>query len=239
MPLHFIRFEEGVGLVQISPHHQCGDRKHRAYRKRYPPAPILQLIRCQQEPLKDEQNDDRAELPADQRHVLEARVETAILLVGHLTQVSRARTVFASEAEALDHARKTEQYRRSGPDHCIRRHYRDHQRTETHQKDGEHERVAPSVMIAEMSEKPAADRPDNEAQREQQRRVQLLDDGIVAWEKRTGEVQREGGVHVEVVPFDEVPDRSEKYRLDPAAHVRKVDTVVFGVDYRSGHTSTL
>ena len=56
----------------------------------------------------------------------------------------------------------------------------DHQRAEAHQQHREHQRPAPAVVIAEVAEQPAADRPDDEAEREEDRGVQLLDDRILA-----------------------------------------------------------
>ena len=52
------------------------------------------------------QDHDRGQLPADERHVLEARVEAAMLLVSDLREIRRARAVLASEAQALDDAGK-------------------------------------------------------------------------------------------------------------------------------------
>ena len=48
--------------------------------------------------------------PADQRHVLEARIEAAVLFVGHLGEIGGAGAVFAAEAQALDQAREAEQH---------------------------------------------------------------------------------------------------------------------------------
>ena len=58
------------------------------------------------------------------------------------------------------------------------------------------------------------------------RGVQLLDDRIAAGEERAGEIEREGGVGVEVVPLDEVADRADEDRLQPAPHVGDVESVL-------------
>jgi len=70
-----------------------------------------------------------------------------------------------------------------------------------------------------MTEQPAADRPDDEADCEQDRGVQLLDDGIVPGKEGAGEVQRERRVGVEVVPFDEIADRADENGFQPAADI--------------------
>jgi len=46
----------------------------------------------------------------------------------------------------------------------------------------------------------------NEADGEEDGGIELLDDRIAAGEERAGEVQRERGIGVEVVPLDEVAD---------------------------------
>ena len=99
---------------------------------------------------------------------------------------------------------------RRDADGRVGRRDRDHQRSEAHQQHRQHQRVAPAVVIGEMAEQPAADRPDDEADREQDRGVQLLDDRIVAGKERRGEIQRERRVGVEVVPLDEIADRPTK-----------------------------
>ena len=78
-------------------------------------------------------------------------------------------------------------------------------------------------MIGEMAEQPAADRTHDEAEREQDRGVQLLDDRIGARKERAGEIEREGGVGVEVVPLDQIADRPDEDRRQPAAHVGELE----------------
>ena len=78
-----------------------------------------------------------------------------------------------------------------------------------------------------MSEDPAADRTHNEPERKQERRVQLLDDRITAGKKRRREVERKRGVHVEVVPLDEITYRADEDGFQPAPHIRKMQTVIF------------
>src|SRR5258708_5800626 len=74
-----------------------------------------------------------------------------------------------------------------------------------------------------MAEEPAAERAHDEADREQGRGVQLLDDGIALREERAGEIEREGGESVEIVPFDEIADRADEDRPEAPAHIRKIE----------------
>ena len=57
--------------------------------------PRLQLVGRQKRFLQDDEHDDRRELAADQRHVLEARIEAATLRIGHF---GRWEAVFATVA---------------------------------------------------------------------------------------------------------------------------------------------
>src|SRR5215469_16912279 len=73
-------------------------------------------------------------------------------------------------------------------------------------------------MVRKVSEQPSADRPHHEAYGKQNRGVQLLDDRIAARKERIREIQREGGVRIEVVPFDKIADRPDKDRLQAPAN---------------------
>ena len=209
--------------MQVAPHDQRDDRQQRADDERDAPAPGLQLLGGEEHLLQEQQDQDGAQLAADQRHVLEARVEAAVLLVGDLGEVGGAGAVLAAEAQALDHAREAQQHRRRDADRGVGRRDGDHQRAEAHQQHGQHQRVAAAVVVGEMAEQPAADRAHDEAEREQDGGVQLLHDRIVAGEERAGEIEREGRVGVEVVPLDQIADRADEDRLDAAAHVGEIE----------------
>ena len=93
--------EVGVGLLQVATHDSGEDGQKTADRKRNAPAPIPQLLGREQPLLQDEQHQDGAELSADQRDVLEARVEPPVFLAGDFAQIGGAGPIFPSEAEAL------------------------------------------------------------------------------------------------------------------------------------------
>src|SRR5262245_50557339 len=99
-----IRRHEVVGLMEGTAHHECDGGEQRAHGERNSPAPRLQLIRRQKQLLKEQKNDDRAELTADERDILETGIEAAMLLVCNFTKVRRARAVFPAEAQPLNHA---------------------------------------------------------------------------------------------------------------------------------------
>ena len=219
---HLLGGDEVVGLVQVAPHRERDDRQQRADDERDAPAPRLQLIRREEHLLQEQQDKDGAQLAADQRHVLKAGIEAAVLLVGDLGQVGGAGAVFAAKAQALNHAREAEQHRRRDADRGVGRRDRDHQRSEAHEQHRKHQRVAPAVVIGEMAEQPAADGPHDEAERKQDSGVQLLDDRIVAGKERAGEIERERRIGVEVVPLDQVADRTDEDRLHAAPHVSEL-----------------
>lgn len=84
------RRHEVVGLVQVPPHGDGHQRQHRADEERDPPAPRLQLVGGEEHLLQQHQDDDGAELPADEGDVLGTRIEAAVLLVGDFAQVGGA-----------------------------------------------------------------------------------------------------------------------------------------------------
>ena len=65
--------------------------------------------------------DPRANLAADQRYVLEARVEASMPFIGDLGKVRRAGTVFPSKAQPLNDARNAEEHRRDDSNRGVRR----------------------------------------------------------------------------------------------------------------------
>ena len=78
-------------------------------------------------------------------------------------------------------------------------------------------------MVGQVAEHPAAERPHQEAGREQHGGVELLRHGIAAREERAREIQRERRVGVEIEPLDEIADRADEDRLEAAAYVGKVE----------------
>jgi hypothetical protein len=76
------------------------------------------------------------------------------------------------------------------------------------------ERQAASVTVGEEAEKPAAQRAHQEGRGEQHGRIELLDDRIIGREEGRREIQREGGVGIEVVPFDQIAHGADEDRLD-------------------------
>lgn len=84
----------GVGLGHVAPHEGGHDGQQRADHEGDAPAPIHQLLVSQEHVLQQQQHQDRAELAADQRHILEAGIEAAVLGVGDLGQVGGAGAVF-------------------------------------------------------------------------------------------------------------------------------------------------
>jgi hypothetical protein len=75
-------------------------------------------------------------------------------------------------------------------------------------------------VVRQVSEHPAAERTHQEAGREQQCCVELLYDRIGIRKEIAGEIKREGGVGVEVVPFDQIADRANENRFEPTSGVR-------------------
>src|SRR6202011_3518489 len=65
-----------------------------------------------------------------------------------------------------------------------------------------------------------------EGRGEQHRRIELLYDGIAVRKECRREVKRERRVGVEIIPFDEIADRADEDRLDPAFHVGEINMVV-------------
>jgi hypothetical protein len=81
-------------------------------------------------------------------------------------------------------------------------------------------------VVGQMSEQPSADGTHDETEREEDRGVQLLDDGIRAGKERAGKIEREGGIGVEVVPLDQIADRSDERSPTTGASRRRARAVL-------------
>ncbi len=205
--------------MQAAPHHHGNDGQHGADGERNAPTPRPHLFRGQEELLQHQQHEDGAELTSDERHVMKAHVEAAVLMVGHFREVCGAGAVLAAEAQTLDDARQTEEYRRCGANRSRGRCDRDDQRSTAHQQHREHQGMSSAVMVGEVPEQPATDRPHHEASSKQQRGVQLLHNRIAPGEERLGEIERKRRVRVKVVPLDQIADGPDEYRLQSALDV--------------------
>ena len=92
--------------MQASTHRHGDDGEQGADDERDAPAPRAELRGGEEDLLEQQQHENRAELSADERHVLKARIEPAVLRVGDFGQVGRARAVFAADTETLHQARQ-------------------------------------------------------------------------------------------------------------------------------------
>ena len=145
--------------------------------------------------------------------------------IGDLAEIGRAGAVFAAEAQTFDDARQRQNRRRRQADGLIGRRRRDDQRAEAHAEHRNRQRYPPAVAVGDEAEQPAAERPHQEGGGEQHRRVELLHHRIGVREERGREIQRESGVGVEIVPFDEIADRADENRLDAPLDIADVDVV--------------
>ena len=80
----------------------------------------------------------------------------------------------ATDAETLEKPRDEEEDRRGDPDRRVARSHRDQQRPSAHQHDREHQRRFAPLLVGVGAHDPAADRPDEEAEREDARRLHQL-----------------------------------------------------------------
>jgi hypothetical protein len=197
-------------------------------KKRNTPAPGADFVVGEKDFLQHQEDQQRADLAADQGDVLEARIEAAMALIGHFGEIGGAGAVFAAEAQALDDAGGGEQDRRPDADRGVGRRHRDHQRAEAHQRHRQHQRAAPAVMIGKIAEQPAAERTHQKAGGEEERGVELLHHRIGIGKERAGEIERERRIGVEVVPLDEIADRADEDGPDAPPHVGEVERLIAG-----------
>jgi hypothetical protein len=183
----------------------------------------LQFLRRQEHLLQQQQHDDGRELAADQRDILKAAIEAAMLGTGDLAQIGRAGAVLAAQTQALDDARQRQDRRRGYADRGVSRRHRDDQRAEAHADHGQRQRQPPAETVGDVAEQPAAERPHQEGRGEQHGGVELLHHRVALRKERQREVERERGIRVKVVPLDEIADRADEDRLDPALHVGEVE----------------
>ncbi len=216
------RLHERVGLVHVAAHEIDDDGEPGADRERNAPAPGLELLRRQQQLLQDEQHQHGEELAADQRHVLEARVEAAVLGMRHLGKIGGAGAVLAAQAQPLHQAGDEQDERGRDADAGVGGRDRDHQRADAHQQHRDGQRQAAPVAVGEMAEQPAADGPHQEADGEDRGRLQELRGLALGGKEGAGEIERERRVGVEVEPFDEIAGGADEDRLQAARGVGEV-----------------
>src|SRR5690606_14098861 len=82
------------------------------------------------------------------------------------------------------------------------------QGADAHHQHGGDKRGAPAVTTGKPSEVPAADRPDQKADRIDSRDIQQLRGAISFRKEAGGEVQRRERVDVEIEPFDQIAGRA-------------------------------
>ena len=80
--------------------------------------------------------------------------------------------------------------------------------------------------LREIAEQPSPDGTHNEPEREEEGRVQLLDDGIVTRKKRAREIQCEGRVSVKIVPLHQVASQESRPRSPSRAAACRRDRAV-------------
>ena len=171
--------------------------------------------------LQDDQQCEGAELAPDDRHVEKAGPEAAPVAVGHFRHVGRARPIFAAKAQPLDHASDQQDRGRPRPDLCIGRRYRDHQRADAHQSDGQRQSRLAAAMVGVNAHEPGADRTHDEADGEDRGGLQQLRGRLALREEGGREIKREGGIDVPVEPFDEVARRTADDVLEGRAPRRR------------------
>ena len=103
----------------MSAHREGNDGQHGANHERYAPAPDLQLIRCEEYLLQQKQDQDCANLSADQRYVLEARVKPTMILIRDFSEIRGAGAILPTEAQSLNDARNAEEHRRRDSDRAV------------------------------------------------------------------------------------------------------------------------
>ncbi len=187
--------------------------EQRADKERDAPAPRANLITRQENMLKDKQHNDRAELPTDQRNVLKTRIKPPIPLIRDLHEIGGACPIFPTKAQALNNAGGAKHDGSRQSDRCIGWGDGDHKRAEAHQRDRRRECVAAPIAVGELPEQKAAQRPDEKARRKEERDIKLLHDWIGRREKRACKIEGEGGIGVEIVPFDQIAGGPYEDRL--------------------------
>ena len=81
-------------------------------------------------------------------------------------------------------------------------------------------------MVGDIAEQPATEGTHQKGSGEQHGCVELLHHRIAVGEEGRRKIQRERGIGIEVVPFDEIANGADEDGLDPALDVVNVEAVV-------------
>ena len=167
-------------------------------------------------------------MPANQRDILERRIEPAVALAGNLAHIGCSRSILAANRQTLRHSRKEQQRRRRRADCLISGENSDHQRSGAHQEHRQHHRILAAVRVGDPSEQPAAERPHEEPYGKNSGRRQQLAGLVARREKRCREVDRGKRVGIEIIPLDQISGRGGYDCLD----TRKLLRRAIGDDFR-------
>ena len=211
---------EGLRLHHVAAHVEAEDGERGATQEGDAPAPRLELRAGEHQPLQHQQRQRGEQLAHDEGDVLEGAVEAAVAGGGHLAEVGGAGAVLAAEREPLEQPGEDQHDGRQHADLRIRRAEGDDEGAQAHERDGQRQGGTAPAQVRVEPHHPAAHRADEEAEREDSGRVELLHHGVAVGEERLREVQREGRVDVEVVPLDEVAHRAAEDGEQALAHAR-------------------
>ena len=154
----------------------------------------------------------------------------------NLAHIGRGGAVLAADREALREPRDEEQRRCQRADRRIGRQHSDHQRAGAHQQHRRDHRGTPTVPVGHPAEQPSAERPHEEADREDAGRREQLACRIAGRKEGWREIDRSESVCVEVVPLDEVARGSAHDRNDALAPLRSIgDRAVEHRRWRARH----
>ena len=202
-----VRGDEGRGLVQPPPQPEDHHRQRCADEERNTPAPGRQ-IGLGHGLLQHDQQQQGQQLTRDQRHILEAGPEAAVLRGGHLGQIGGGGAVFAADAESLQHAGEQQQSRGSEADAGVTGGAGDDQTAGAHQGHGQGQSGLAPPTVGIDSHDPGPDGSHQKADRKHRRRAQQLGRAVALWKEDRCEIDGEGRIGEPVEPFDQIAGRS-------------------------------
>ena len=192
---------EVLGFLHVAAQVEGNERCNGTQPERDTPTPRADLL------VGKQKRNDAAERVRDHRTAEDGHVDhraplSATVPWGDFRDVAVGRGGFATVREALDNAHEQQHHRRPDPDLLVGWHDADDDGGQRHDDDGDHEDVLASDAVGDTAENDAAERADQEADRENAERGEKGGGGVGFVEEGCRDKRGEDGVGAPLEPLE-------------------------------------
>src|SRR3989441_3675324 len=194
---------EDRGLLQLQADVDRNSHQQERSQERDAPAPVVERVGADVRPRTDDHG-HRHHDPKSRRGLQPAGVVAAAFVRHVLGDVGDGASIFATQAQALDHSQGEEQDRGRETDRLVAGDQPDHPRAQPHSGQGDEERVLAAHPVAQPSEEERPQRTDQESGGEQRNRAQQRRNRVGLVEKLDRQDRGQAPEDIEVIPLDDI-----------------------------------